>query len=630
MQQRDKPSLVQRIKRWLGVFRYGLPRDFDRAEYLSLNPDVANVDPVQHFLEFGRKEGRSWRRGIPRGFDPTEYLSLNPDVANANVDPVQHFLEFGRKEGRSWRRGIPRGFDPTEYLSLNPDVANANADPVQHFLEFGRKEGRIWKRFSSAVSDSAAHLDQNSDDSAAVLQPDIHWEGGAFISDPVVVASHGNINIVSYTNRYWAVPQALGPVDFRSEEGRSHPAIISAKTHDQLIALLGEPVIVPELAANEDSGSRQDMLSPLLDPPVPTVLTPDALHEYAKIVGTRKLFSVAIPYFREDTTVAQGLQALGNIAGQPQHRSATPLPEPANECRTTKDEDNIRHPDSLPIQPGPSFPASVGETHRLRAKIPLMPQSEIIEHKYAKVIGVAKLISVVIPYFRKSSTVLRCLEALRDQEYELCGRDDIEIIIVDDGTPGERIHERLPEDVHYVWQKKIGFGGCRARNTGAKICNGRYIAFVDPDVIVERRYFDSILRGFSKFGDRIVQAGYIFGYFFDGCPDPRTEFGVWENPELLTRRFYQVASGNMAIARDLFNETPGFDEDLIYGGVEDLLFGYHVGLIPGTAIVFNREMEVHHIPHPAGSAHLNERRTWEIVKCKWPEFYTDYFESGSR
>lgn len=266
----------------------------------------------------------------------------------------------------------------------------------------------------------------------------------------------------------------------------------------------------------------------------------------------------------------------------------------------------------------------------LRVRNPLSPNAEIAEHRYAKVIGEQKLISVVIPYFRKESTVFRCLEALRDQEYALCDRDDIEIIIVDDGTPDKTIHERLPDDVHYLWQKKIQYGICRAKNTGAKLSNGRYIAFVDPDVVVGRRYFDSMLRGFSRFGDRSLQTGYVFGYYFEGSPDPRTEFGVWENPGVPTRRFYQVAGLNMAIARELFNETPGFDEDLIYGGVEDLLFGYHVGLIPGTSIVFNREMEVHHIPHPVGGAHLNVAHTWEIIKRKWPEFHADYRENGSR
>jgi SAM-dependent methyltransferase len=41
-------------------------------------------------------------RGEPVGddFDPEQYLLANPDVANAGVDPRQHYLMFGRREGR--------------------------------------------------------------------------------------------------------------------------------------------------------------------------------------------------------------------------------------------------------------------------------------------------------------------------------------------------------------------------------------------------------------------------------------------------------------------------------------------------------------------------------------------------
>jgi len=188
----------------------------------------------------------------------------------------------------------------------------------------------------------------------------------------------------------------------------------------------------------------------------------------------------------------------------------------------------------------------------------------------------------------------------------------------------------LPADIHYVCQKRNQYGKCRAKNIGAKLSNGRYIAFLDPDLMVGRHYIDSILTGFSKYGDGVVQAGYVLRYDFEGSPDPRTEFCVWENPGTRSHRFYQVAGGNIVIARDLFTETPGFDEDLIYSGVEDILFGYHLSLLPGTAVIFNREIEAQHLPYPARAADFDVDRAWEIVKLKWPEFYADYWENGSR
>jgi hypothetical protein len=40
---------------------------------------------------------------IWRGFDPALYLEANPDVAMAGVDPVLHYVEFGKAENRRIR-----------------------------------------------------------------------------------------------------------------------------------------------------------------------------------------------------------------------------------------------------------------------------------------------------------------------------------------------------------------------------------------------------------------------------------------------------------------------------------------------------------------------------------------------
>ena len=46
---------------------------------------------------FGWHEGRD----PSVAFDTTSYLAAYPDVAAADVNPLQHFLQFGMHEGRS-------------------------------------------------------------------------------------------------------------------------------------------------------------------------------------------------------------------------------------------------------------------------------------------------------------------------------------------------------------------------------------------------------------------------------------------------------------------------------------------------------------------------------------------------
>ncbi len=49
------------------------------------------------------KRFRSPSADLPPGFDAAAYLKANPDVAAAGVDAAEHWLEFGRREGRSIR-----------------------------------------------------------------------------------------------------------------------------------------------------------------------------------------------------------------------------------------------------------------------------------------------------------------------------------------------------------------------------------------------------------------------------------------------------------------------------------------------------------------------------------------------
>lgn len=51
---------------------------------------------------------------LPPGFEPAEYLAANPDVAKAGLDPAQHFLKYGRLEGRRLRRPLPEDSGATD------------------------------------------------------------------------------------------------------------------------------------------------------------------------------------------------------------------------------------------------------------------------------------------------------------------------------------------------------------------------------------------------------------------------------------------------------------------------------------------------------------------------------------
>ena len=73
-----------------------------------------------------------------RAFDEAYYRAAYPDVAGARIDPFEHFMATGWREGRD----PSRRFDTAFYVRDNPDVAEAGVNPLVHYLASGRHEGR--------------------------------------------------------------------------------------------------------------------------------------------------------------------------------------------------------------------------------------------------------------------------------------------------------------------------------------------------------------------------------------------------------------------------------------------------------------------------------------------------------
>lgn len=48
---------------------------------------------------------------LPADFDAAIYLKLNADVAKASVDPINHYLNYGIKEGRRYKEPLPGVFE---------------------------------------------------------------------------------------------------------------------------------------------------------------------------------------------------------------------------------------------------------------------------------------------------------------------------------------------------------------------------------------------------------------------------------------------------------------------------------------------------------------------------------------
>jgi glycosyltransferase involved in cell wall biosynthesis len=105
---------------------------FDTEWYReTYKADVGPGSALGHYLQH-----RHLRRFSPnRYFDIEFYLRANPDVAEAGVDPVEHFVRNGYREGRN----PSSSFDVSYYSRLY--LQEDNRDPLTHYFEVGRAAG---------------------------------------------------------------------------------------------------------------------------------------------------------------------------------------------------------------------------------------------------------------------------------------------------------------------------------------------------------------------------------------------------------------------------------------------------------------------------------------------------------
>lgn len=79
-----------------------------------------------------------WRQSILAEFDANYYLSTYEDVKAAGVNPLNHYMQHGYKEGRRPNEVFSPKFYKEMYLKGYPEYRH---DPFYHYLTIGRQSG---------------------------------------------------------------------------------------------------------------------------------------------------------------------------------------------------------------------------------------------------------------------------------------------------------------------------------------------------------------------------------------------------------------------------------------------------------------------------------------------------------
>lgn len=101
-------------------------------------------------------------------------------------------------------------------------------------------------------------------------------------------------------------------------------------------------------------------------------------------------------------------------------------------------------------------------------------------------------ISVIIPVYKVEKYLNRCVDSVINQTYK-----DLEIILVDDGSPDECpkiCDEYAAKDSRIKVLHKPNGGVSSARNAGLDIASGDYITFVDADDYIEICAYEKMIK----------------------------------------------------------------------------------------------------------------------------------------
>lgn len=104
---------------------------FDPSWYRTKYNIIKPTSPLAHYL----KHRVGPFSPIPE-FDAAYYLETYRDVAAAKVDPFEHFIAYGYREGRNPSRDFDTNFYMRRYLRGKPDI-----NPLIHYLEHRHESG---------------------------------------------------------------------------------------------------------------------------------------------------------------------------------------------------------------------------------------------------------------------------------------------------------------------------------------------------------------------------------------------------------------------------------------------------------------------------------------------------------
>jgi GT2 family glycosyltransferase len=232
--------------------------------------------------------------------------------------------------------------------------------------------------------------------------------------------------------------------------------------------------------------------------------------------------------------------------------------------------------------------------------------------------------SIVVPTYNRPRQLHACVQSLAGLDYP---KDRFEVLIVDDGSTEAfdraDFNSAIPENFRIVRQPNGGPGA--ARNKGASLAVGDYLAFTDDDCQPQPGWLRALARASRENPEAMLGGFTCNGVSGNPCSEASAELQNWLYDWCATRnpamRFF--ASSNLSLPTEAFHKLGGFETRKVRLASEDrelcgrwLAAGLCLCYVPEAVIYHYHQLDgskflAQHFAYGRGAFRLRQARAAE-------------------
>lgn len=182
-------------------------------------------------------------------------------------------------------------------------------------------------------------------------------------------------------------------------------------------------------------------------------------------------------------------------------------------------------------------------------------------------------ISAIIPTYNRPESLGRCLDSFVQQRLS---KHDFEVVVVDDGSrqPLDHVIEAHGKALNIKLIRQSNQGPASARNRGVKAASGEFVAFTDDDCQADRGWLLSWVDLLQDEPNTLL-GGQTVNHLKDNIYSEVCQLLIdylYEFHEQVDSEMRFFTTNNMALSRQAFLDSGGFDEGFAIAGGEDREF----------------------------------------------------------